>query len=84
VTKDFYGLKNFGVNYGLVFTAWGVGGFVLPLLAGMVYDGKVAKAWAGSFGFAYYCAAGLLVVAALVTFILKTPHHAGHAQPAQA
>ncbi len=23
-TKDYYGLKNFGVNYGLVFTAWGV------------------------------------------------------------
>ncbi|MDP6381523.1 MAG: OFA family MFS transporter, partial [Phycisphaerae bacterium] len=31
ITKDFYGLKNFGVNYGLVFTAWGVGGFMLAL-----------------------------------------------------
>ena len=30
-TKDYYGLKNFGVNYGLVFTAWGVGGFMLAL-----------------------------------------------------
>ena len=29
-TKDYFGLKNFGVNYGLVFTAWGAGGFVLP------------------------------------------------------
>ena len=38
ITKDFYGLKNFGVNYGLVFTAWGVGGFALPLLAGRLYD----------------------------------------------
>ncbi|MHB8866157.1 MAG: L-lactate MFS transporter, partial [Pirellulaceae bacterium] len=38
VTKDYYGLKNFGVNYGLVFTAWGVGGFVLPLVAGRLYD----------------------------------------------
>ena len=27
--KDYYGLKNFGVNYGLVFTAWGIGGFAL-------------------------------------------------------
>ncbi len=25
ITKDYYGLKNFGMNYGLVFTAWGVG-----------------------------------------------------------
>ena len=38
VTKDFYGLKNFGVNYGLVFTAWGVGGFALSLVAGHLYD----------------------------------------------
>jgi MFS family permease len=30
VTKDFFGLKNFGVNYGLVFSAWGVGGFIFP------------------------------------------------------
>ena len=22
IKKDFYGLKNFGINYGLVFTAW--------------------------------------------------------------
>jgi MFS transporter, OFA family, oxalate/formate antiporter len=29
LTKDYYGLKNFGVNYGLVFTSWGVGGFML-------------------------------------------------------
>ena len=34
VTKDYYGLKNFGVNYGLVFTAWGLGGFMLPLAGG--------------------------------------------------
>jgi OFA family oxalate/formate antiporter-like MFS transporter len=26
ITKDFYGLKSFGMNYGLVFTSWGVGG----------------------------------------------------------
>ena len=29
--KDNFGLKNFGVNYGLVFTSWGVGGSVLPV-----------------------------------------------------
>ena len=31
-TKDLWGLKYFGVNYGILFTAWGVGGFVLPKL----------------------------------------------------
>ena len=38
VTKDYYGLKHFGVNYGLVFTAWGIGGFMLAMLAGKVKD----------------------------------------------
>lgn len=69
VTKDFYGMKNFGVNYGLVFTAWGLGGFMLSLLAGKVYD--VTE----TFTFAYYCSAGLLIAAAAVTFLVKPPHH---------
>jgi OFA family oxalate/formate antiporter-like MFS transporter len=73
ITKDFYGLKNFGVNYGLVFTAWGWGGFGLSLLAGAVYDGSIVASWKGSFAFAYYCSAALLVAAALVTFLVKPP-----------
>ncbi len=67
VTKDYYGLKNFGVNYGLVFTAWGLGGFMLSILAGKVYDQTQ------SFSFAYYCSAILLVAAAAVTFLVKPP-----------
>src|SRR3989339_1543997 len=35
-TKDFFGLKNFGVNYGLVFSAWGVGGFIFPRVSQMI------------------------------------------------
>jgi MFS transporter, OFA family, oxalate/formate antiporter len=68
VTKDYYGLKNFGMNYGFVFTAWGVGGFMLSQLAGVVYVRT------HSFNFAYYCSSILLIVAALLTFILKPPH----------
>ena len=66
-TKDYYGLKHFGVNYGLVFTAWGFGGFLLALLAGKVYDAT------GSFIFAYYCSAVLLAAAAVVTCFVKPP-----------
>ncbi len=73
VTKDFYGLKNFGVNYGLVFTAWGLGGFMLSQLAGKVYDQTK------SFTFAYYCSAGLLIAAALVTFLVKPPQNKAQA-----
>jgi OFA family oxalate/formate antiporter-like MFS transporter len=67
ITKDYYGLKNFGVNYGLIFTAWGLGGFTLSLLAGWVYDAYQ------TFAFAYYCSAALLVLAAAITFLVKPP-----------
>jgi len=67
MTKDFFGLPNFGINYGLVFTAWGAGGFMLALLAGKLYDATQ------SFDVAYYGASILLVLAAISTFFLKPP-----------
>lgn len=76
VTKDFYGLKNFGMNYGLVFTAWGVGGFMLAFLAGKLYDAYQ------TFNFAYYGASVLLVLAAVVTIFVKTPQHTQQAAKA--
>jgi MFS transporter, OFA family, oxalate/formate antiporter len=69
LTKDFYGIEHFGTNYGLVFTAWGVGGFMLSLLAGQLYDVHQ------TFAIAYYGAAGLLLAAAIVSLFLKEPHH---------
>jgi len=69
ITKDFYGAKNFGMNYGLVFTAWGFGGFLLSKLAGWMYDKH------DSFNIAYFGASGLLILAAILVFILKEPKH---------
>ncbi|PKL50398.1 MAG: oxalate:formate antiporter [Nitrospira bacterium HGW-Nitrospira-1] len=69
ITKDFYGLKNFGTNYGLVFTAWGVGGFMLALLAGKLYD--IYQ----TFALAYYGASTLLILAAIMAIFVKPPHH---------
>ncbi len=37
LTKVLWGLKNFGINYGFVLTAWGVGGFVFSRLSQMLY-----------------------------------------------
>lgn len=74
-TKDYYGLKNFGMNYGLVFTAWGIGGFILAQFAARVYDGKIVADWAGSYNFAFYTSAVLLLLAAVMTFIVKAPNH---------
>ncbi len=69
ITKDFYGMKNFGVNYGLIFTAWGVGGFMLAKLAGAMYVKHQ------TFAIAYYGASILLVLAAIMVFFLKSPQH---------
>ncbi|MCK5173975.1 MAG: MFS transporter, partial [Planctomycetes bacterium] len=76
ITKDFFGLKNFGTNYGLVFTAWGIGGFMLAKLAGAMYVKTQ------SFNFAYYTASGLLVAAAIMVWFLRPPkHHAVEETP---
>jgi OFA family oxalate/formate antiporter-like MFS transporter len=36
--SDFWGTKNAGINYGLLFTAWGVAGIIGPRIAGVLYD----------------------------------------------
>ena len=35
---DYWGTKNMGLNYGILFTAWGVGGVLGPTLAGRIAD----------------------------------------------
>lgn len=64
-SKDYFGLKDFGLNYGLLFTAWGVGGLVLPRIAGM------AKRATGSEAPAFYIACGLMIAAAALTFVSR-------------
>ena len=34
--KDYWGTKNYGLNYGALFTAWGVGGFVMGKVSEML------------------------------------------------
>jgi len=66
ITKDFFGIKNFGVNYGLIFTSWGVGS-LLALVAGHIYDAY------GSFDYALYLSGGLLVVTLIISAMMKKP-----------
>ena len=66
LTKDFWGLKNFGLNYGIVFTAWGVGGFVMSRISQML------KADSGSFTSSFIFAGALLVIGAGLTLTLRS------------
>lgn len=64
-TKDLWGLKNFGINYGIVFTAWGVGGLVMGRMSQMV------QASTGSYTYSFLTSASLLIIGVLLTFTLK-------------
>jgi nitrate/nitrite transporter NarK len=64
-TKDLWGLKNFGVNYGILFTAWGVGGFVLSRISQML------KTSSGNFKSSFITAGILLLAGAALTLLVK-------------
>jgi OFA family oxalate/formate antiporter-like MFS transporter len=66
-TKDLWGLKSFGMNYGTLFTAWGVGGFVLPWIQ------QRLTAHSGSYQSSLITAGALLLVGAALTFLIKPP-----------
>ena len=68
-TADYFGAKNLGFNYGLVFIGWGIAFFV-PQLAGYIKDAT------GSLDYAFYLSGGLLVAAVIVSRLMTRPDEA--------
>ncbi|HEV8308342.1 MAG TPA: OFA family MFS transporter [Methylomirabilota bacterium] len=66
-TSDFWGTKNAGLNYGLLFTAWGVAGIIGPRIAGVLFDKYQ------NYQVAFYWAAALAVVALIFEFLARRP-----------
>ncbi len=66
-TASFFGTRNLGANYGLVFTAWGVGGVFGSMTAGRIVDAT------GSYTGAFVIAAVLCAMAALLSLAAKAP-----------
>ena len=66
-TKDYFGLKNFGINYGLVFSAWGIGGFIFPRISQMIV------AQTGSPEAAYIMCVILLMASSLMALMTNAP-----------
>ncbi|MCW5555363.1 MAG: OFA family MFS transporter [Verrucomicrobiae bacterium] len=66
-TKDLWGLKSFGVNYGILFTAWGMGGLVLPRL-----QQTLTAQSGGSYQSSFITAGVLLLLGAALTLLLKS------------
>ena len=65
-TADSFGSETVGLNYGFVFTSYGIGGILGPVLAGAVQDAGL------SFTYAFYPAAIMCFIAAVIGF-LYTP-----------
>lgn len=65
-TADFYGPKNLGINYGLVFLGWGVGVF-MARIGGTIQD------LTGSLDYAFYLSGGLLILAVVLSRLTKRP-----------
>jgi nitrate/nitrite transporter NarK len=73
-TKDLWGLKCFGMNYGVLFTAWGVGGLVLPRLQQMLLESsKTVENPVGSYMSSFIVAGVLLLLGTGLTFLIKPP-----------
>ncbi len=64
---DYFGIKNFGVNYGMLITAWGVGGVFGPLLGGLVRD------ITGTYNISYVVSGILSLLGAVISLLVKPP-----------
>jgi OFA family oxalate/formate antiporter-like MFS transporter len=71
---DFYGVKNLGVNYGLLFTAFGVAGVAGPILGGKIKD------LSGSYTNSYLISAVMLLIGAALAFASRPPKPAVKAE----
>ena len=67
ITADFYGTKNIGINYGLVFTAYGVGGLLGTLFAPRVLE--ITK----SYSMAFTVTGILCLLGAVIAIISRPP-----------
>jgi len=65
-TADFFGSKNLGFNYGLVFIGWGIA-FFIPQVAGYIKDRT------GSLDYAFYLSGGLLIAATVLSLVVRRP-----------
>lgn len=62
-TADYFGTKNLGINYGWIFTAYGVAGILGPVVGGVLFDATQQYLMAFLFaGILCFIAAGAAVV----------------------
>ncbi len=73
MTKDYYGLKNFGTNYGLVYQGWGIGGFIVSQIAAFLIAGRKSDGAEDIYLWAFYETIAVLVVGVGLLLMIKAP-----------
>lgn len=63
IVKDLWGMKNFGVNYGILFTAWGAGGFVMSRIS------QALQSSSGDYTNAFVLSGLLLLVGVVILLV---------------
>ena len=66
-TADFYGTKHLGLNYGVLFTAWGAAGILGPAIAARVFDRF------GGYRYAFFAASALAIAALVALSFARAP-----------
>lgn len=65
ITAEFYGLKNYGTNYGVLYTSWGIGGAIGAAVVGY------SMTYGGGYNLAYTISAAMMAVCILLALITK-------------
>lgn len=63
-TKGFWGMKNFGLNFGILMTAWGLGGFIFSRISQMLFANT------GSHNMSFIIAGSSLCICIVLTVVL--------------
>ncbi len=74
VTAAFFGPRHIGANYGLLFTAWGAAGFVVPrYCASVLQEAKAAGHVAAGYDQVFYTLAGLAALGVVAAALVRRP-----------
>lgn len=65
ITAEFYGLKNYGTNYGVLYTSWGIGGAIGAAVVGY------SMTHGGGYNLAYTISAAMMAMCILLALITK-------------
>ena len=73
-TADYFGSKNVGANYGIMFSAYGLYGFNVPeYFAGIMDEARKAGDLAGGYNQVYFTLAVFAVAGAVLALLVKRP-----------